>query len=35
MAELIHGMVGVDVSGIGIMLTVLSLNLFGDWLRDH
>jgi peptide/nickel transport system permease protein len=21
--------------GIGIMLTVLSLNLFGDWLRDH
>jgi peptide/nickel transport system permease protein len=21
--------------GVGIMLTVLSLNLFGDWLRDH
>jgi peptide/nickel transport system permease protein len=21
--------------GIGIMLTVLALNLFGDWLRDH
>src|SRR5919109_3307598 len=21
--------------GLGIMLTVLSLNLFGDWLRDH
>jgi peptide/nickel transport system permease protein len=21
--------------GFGIMLTVLSLNLFGDWLRDH
>jgi peptide/nickel transport system permease protein len=21
--------------GIAIMLTVLALNLFGDWLRDH
>jgi peptide/nickel transport system permease protein len=21
--------------GIAIMLTVLSLNLLGDWLRDH
>lgn len=23
------------IPGLGIFLTVLSLNLFGDWLRDH
>ena len=30
-----HCLVALDVPGLAIMLTVLSLNLVGDWLRDH
>jgi peptide/nickel transport system permease protein len=23
------------IPGVGILLTVMSMNIFGDWLRDH